>query len=66
MISDRSHNNTIEGELCNVSYTSFGRSDPQIRQFCLFTLPDKENLHSSETTMRFKYPALSLSSLRQF
>ena len=31
---------------------SIRRSDPQIRQFCLFAFPENENLNSSEKTVR--------------
>ena len=47
LLLDIAHQNMTEGELWSALYTSFGRSDPQIRRFCLFTLPESENLHSS-------------------
>ena len=37
-----------ERELSSFLYTSFGRFDPRIRQFWIFTFPESENLHSSE------------------
>ena len=52
-------------ELPSVSYNSFSRSDPQIRQLCLFTFSEGENLHSSEKTILSRYPLSFLNSRRQ-
>ena len=55
-----------EGELWIASYTPFGYSDPQIRQFCLFRFPESENLHSSEIKLLAGYTLSFLNSWWQW
>ena len=51
---DKAHHVTTDGDFWSVLYISFGHYVLQIRQFCLFTCPESENLYSSEKTVHYK------------